>query len=436
MRRLAAGCFAALAALACATSLDLREARKALAAARPEPAPVLRDEPNPDLAAVEGLRAISGELRAIPLRWEPSHDRATAGYVVDRAPSPDGPFAYIATVADRYRTVCVDRGLDLAPKREAGRAGGSLGHAETYSYRVRPFDRSGRISSATPLIVSATTAAKPAPPTGVQAYSHLPRRVALRWVPAADPNVGGYIVYRSPSASGEFATLGRVEGRHQTVFLDNELPDLGVFYYRVASVDSSGAIGDPSDAEQAVTKPEPLPPTDLRISAQSVGANELIWAPNVETDLVGYRLVRQRAGEKEFQRVGAPGRDATRARDAGVGAGERVTYVLFAIDADGLRSAASDPLVVASLDYGLRAEPAPGGVRLRWDAAAQNGFEETKVLLASGLGDPKEIGRAASAEFLHRDAKPGAKLRYQLVGVRPDGSEAPPSRLVEVRVPE
>jgi fibronectin type 3 domain-containing protein len=411
-------------ALGCASSLDLGEMREKLAPRGPEPAPELRDEPNPKLARVEGARALSGELREIPLRWDASPEPDVAGYVVERAPSADGPFAYVATLTDRFQTVYVDQGRDLAPKRQRGVAGGGLAHSDTYYYRVRPFDRAGRLGSAPAAVVTGTTAAKPEPPQGVQAYSHLPKRVALRWRPAADPRVTGYVVSRSPSPSGAYAEIARIAGRHQTVFLDRELPDLGVFYYRVASIDAAGGVGDPSGAERAVTKGEPLPPTGLRVSAQTIGANTLGWEPNVEPDLRGYRLLRRRADAKDMELVAELPPDATSATDAAIAPGESVSYRLVAVDADGLRSGPSDPVTIAGLAYDARAVATDAGVQLSWNPAAQAGFRETRILRGS-----EEIGRSDRAAFLHAAGKRGD--RYQLVGVRPDGSESPPSKPIE-----
>ncbi len=423
----------ALALAGCASSLDLERVGKIFESSA-EPAPELSSEPNAKLAPVEGLEAVAGELRAIPLRWQPSRDRDVVGYVVERAPEASGPFSYVATVVDRFRTVYVDRGVDLAPKRQSGQAAGGLGHGETYYYRVRPLDGRGRRGSVEPLTVSAATAERPAPPAGLEAHSHLPRRVALRWDPSPDPNVASYVVSRSPSASGQYAELARIEGRYQSVFLDKELPDLGVFYYRVSSVDSTGAIGDPSGAIQAVTKAEPLPPTGLRVGAQTIGENELVWEPNVEADLGGYRLYRRRAAAKELELVKQLGPDETRVRDTAITPGERVAYLVYAFDVDGLRSASSDALTIQAVDYDFVAEPAQGGVELRWAASAQAGLASMRILQLSG--GEKEIARVAENHYLHAGAAPGAHVRYQLIGVRSDGSETVPSAVVEARFPD
>jgi fibronectin type 3 domain-containing protein len=419
-----AGLLALCAALGCATSLDLGEMRDKLAPSAAEARPELSRDPNTALAAVDGVRALSGELRAIPLRWDASREPEVGGYVVERSPNADGPFSYIATLGDRFRTVYVDEGRDLAPKRTLGLAGGGLAHSETYYYRVRAFDRGGRVAAAPATVVSGTTAAKPAPPSGVQAYSHLPRRVALRWLPASDPHVTGYVVSRSPSPSGEYSELARIEGRHQTVYVDRELPDLGVFYYRIASIDAVGGVGDPSGAERAVTKGEPLPPTGLRVAGQTIGANTLAWDANVEADLRGYRLLRKRAGADDPEVVAILGAGTTKATDRDVAPGKTIVYRLFAVDADDLESGPSDPVEIAGVAYDLGAEAASGGVRVSWNPAAQAGFRETRVLRN---GD--EVGRSTSANYL--DAGGDSGDRYALIGVRPDGSEAPRSKEVE-----
>jgi hypothetical protein len=160
------------------------------------------------------------------------------------------------------------------------------------------------------------------------------------------------------------------------------------------------------------------------VAEQAIGANTLRWEANVEPDLAGYRLIRRRAGAPDSERVADLPAGATSATDTAVRAGESVTYRLIAIDADGLRSGPSDPVEIAGIVYGLRAESTASGVRLSWSAAVQAGFRETRILRG---GD--EIGRATEPSFVHGDGEAGD--RYQLVGVRADGSEAPPSLVAE-----
>jgi fibronectin type 3 domain-containing protein len=421
-------------ALGCTAAFDLERVRGALAPP-PEPVPPpLVERPPAALPAVQGVRPVSGQLREIPLKWDPLLVGDVAGYTVERAVPGQGPFQRVATVLGRFVTSYTDKGRDLAAKHASAQGAGDLGDGNTYLYRVRAFDAGGHVAPEPSEPASATTAAAPARPTGFTVYSHLPRRVALTWDPVEDPTVTGYAVYRSPAAGGEFREVARLSGAYATTWVDENLGPLRVFYYRVAAVNAAGGEGHATPEARAVTKPEPLPPSGLAVASQRLGANVLRWEPNVEPDVAGYRLQRRREGADGWDRVATLGPEQTSADDAAVGAGERVAYRLRAFDADGLESDPSDPIVVTSVDFELRAEAEGGAVRLSWSRAVHAELAAVRVLREGTLGED-ELGRATEPLFVHAPVDPGSTQRYRIVGVRSDGSETPPSSVLEVEVP-
>ncbi len=403
--------------LGCAASLDLDLARRVLRPQRPPTLPALV-EAAADLPVPEGLRATGGELRAVPLQWDPLLTPSVGGYAVERALAPEGPFLRIGAVVGNASTAWVDDGADR--------------DGVTFFYRIRAFAPTGALAADPSPTVFATTASPPAPPTGFRAYSHQPRSVPLAWEPSLDPTVGGYVIERSPSARGPFAELSRLEGRHSTVYVDRGLGDLRVFYYRIASVNGAGGRGPISDAVRAVTKPDPLPPAGLRLAGQRLGANRIEWEPNVEPDIVAYRVFRVReAGRMLLAELPA---DLRSAEDPGVGADERAAYTVVAVDRDGLESKPATPLVVASVGYGLVATARPGGVSLTWDRREAEGFHGARILRHGALRTV-EVGFSADGTWLDRDAEAGGRYRYSVVLERPDGTRAPPSSAVEIRLP-
>jgi fibronectin type 3 domain-containing protein len=421
-------------AFGCSTLLDVERAREVFRGAEEPTVPILLESPALEMPAPEGLRAVSGELRAIPLKWDPVLTSDVGGYVIERAEGVDGSFMRIVALPGRFQTRYVDRGEDLAPKQGVQGGRSDLGDGVRYAYRVRTFDSSGRIAPAS-VPVSATTARPPTAPEGLRAYSLQPREVALTWRPVPDPTVAGYLVYRSPAKQGEYLVIARLDGRFTTTYVDRELGALRVFYYRIAAVNADGGVGTEASEVRAVTKPEPLPPIGLRVEKQRLGSNLLAWDPNVEKDIAGYRLLRMREGSSSEETVVALEPGATSAEDRAIGAGERLSYSVVVFDRDGLESESSDPIEVESVDYGLSAAPRDGAIHLHWSPGVQEGFAAARVLRKGIFGDD-EIARVPSEGFVDRDVKPGHRYRYLVILVREDGSEAPPSTVVEATVPE
>jgi fibronectin type 3 domain-containing protein len=408
-----------VAACACAASLDLDRARRVLRPARP-PAPPPLVEARAELPVPEGLRAASGELRAVPLQWDPLLTPRVAGYAIERAVAEAGPFVRIGAVAGNAATAFLDAG--------AGRDGVTL------FYRLRAFAPNGALAARASAVVSATTAPPPAPPPTIRAYSHQPRSVPLIWEPSPDPTVDGYVVERSPTSRGPFERVAELAGRHSTVYVDRGLGDLRVLYYRVAARNRAGGLGPASEAIRAVTKPEPLPPAGLRLASQRLGANRLAWEPNVEPDLVAYRLWRIRGGRREL--LAELPASATSAEDAGVGADERVAYSTTAVDRSGLESRPAPPLEVASVGYALVARALPeGGVRLTWNPRREEGFRGGRVVRHGWLRN-RVLGESSEGVWTDADVQPGRRYRYSVALVRADGTLAPPASPVGIEIPK
>ncbi len=428
----------ALPALACAllgACASLPEPMQDLvrrpAASRGAPPELRADDSATGLPAPQGLRASSGELREIPLRWDPLLEDDVRGYALERAPEREGPFERIAVSDGLTATVHVDRGAPAQRGRRSRR--GTLEDGVTLFYRVRAFRRDGRLGSASE-VVAATTAPLPDAPEQLRAWSHRPREVPLAWEPSTASHVTGYVVERSPDAEGPFTEVARSDDRWQTTWVDRGLGDLRVFYYRVAAITEAGARGREAEPVRAVTKPEPLPPIGLRVKEQRLGENRLSWEPNVEADLTGYRLLRTREGADAPERLADVGAEAA-AVDADVGAGERVSYQLVAVDRDGLESALSTPVRVESEDYDLTATVREDGIQLAWKARPEEGYVRTRVMLDGWLSS-RELAVVTEPTFVHADARPGRSYRYRVVLETDEGAAAPASNPVEIRVPD
>lgn len=402
------------------------------------------------LPAPEGLRATSGELRSIPLKWEPLLVGQVGGYVLERSASRDGPFERLAVIPGRLQTRYVDRDtlpgtatmlestahIDVAaaPPAQDDALGSNRDDGTTWFYRTRAYQPDGALALSASPVVTGTTAPPPGPPDDLRAYSRQPRNVPLSWRTSEDPLVSGYRVERSPTARGPYQLLAQIDGRHQTTYVDRGLGDLRVFYYRVTAVNPAGGLGQPTPPVQAVTKPEPLPPVALKAVEKRLGRNVLAWEPNVEPDIVRYRVIRTREdGESEI--VAAVAQDSTQVTDDAVGAGERVVYTVEAVDRDGLVSETADPIDVESESYGLSAHPKADGIHLEWNPRGDEGFHGANVSRI-GVLRSTQLGFSSDGRFVDSDVEAGESYRYSVLLERDGETPAPRSQTLEVRVPD
>jgi fibronectin type 3 domain-containing protein len=384
--------------------------------------PPLVEQPASDLPPPGGLRAHSGAFRRIPLQWDPMLDLEVGGYLVEVADAADGFFAPLVPVWGRGHLAIV-AGEPLAP----------LGDGETRYFRLRAFAPDGRLSPQASTVVVATTAPLPDAPIGLRAYSRQPREVPLAWRVSEDASVEGYRLERSPGKDGPWQVVAELTDRYQTSFVDEGLGDLRVFYYRVAARNAGGAVGPESQPVRAVTKPKPLPPLDLRLERQGLGVNQLGWEPNVEPDILEYRLYRE---EPEGQQlIASAPREQQRIVDTTVRAGEPAVYTLVAVDRTGLTSRSSNVVRADGVGYGLEVTPRPDGVQLEWDPRSDEDFVRARIERA-GWFAVEIMGVTGEGVFVDRDVEPGDRFYYRVILERADGSEAPPSQALEVTVPE
>ena len=380
-----------------------------------------------DLLPPENLRITSNADRQISLAWEPVLVGDVAGYAILRGSGSgsggEGPFHRVGITTSRFGTVFTD----------LGDKPGSLGDGQTYSYRVHPYDRQGRVSRSHAAL-TATTEPRPAIPESLQVYSNLPRKAVLSWKPSEQRAVSGYGVYRCPTMAGPWERVAFAEGRLNSVYEDTIPGDLRVMYYRISAVNRFGGESEMTEAPiRAVTKAEPLPPTGLKADARRLGRVALEWAQNVEPDVRSYEVWRSERGGAEFgpeARIATIDAPKTEYADAGVGCGETVRYRLRALDADALESFYSEPLEVTAPDLSLALQRTAEGLVLRWDPVRGKRFASARVSQLRSVLPDKELANVSGvSEVTLPDLAPGTQLEIALVGPADGGSAAPACRI-------
>ena len=390
---------------------------------------MLSEAPPARIGAVEGLRTLSGELRAIPLRWDPLLAGDVGGYAVERATAADGPYQRIAIVMGRFQTATTDRGADLGAKLNARETAGDLGDGNTYYYRVRPFDSRGHLGAqVAPLAVRHHRRA-PRPADGLPRLQPAPApgRALLRAV--GRPDRGRLRDLAQPERERNLPA-GREARRALRHHLGRPRASATCACSTTACRRRTprAARAIPTAAARAVTKPEPLPPVGVHLAERSLGRNVVAWERNVERDLAGYRVLRRRENAERDELVAEVSAETFRVSDDAVGASEKLAYLVLAFDRDGLESETSEPVEDESVGYGLSAEVEGDTVTLRWDEQVQQELASVRVLVGGAFGEA-ELARAGLRQLRPpRRRAPAARSTTASSACAPTGTWRRPRR--------
>ncbi len=240
--------------------------------------------------------SIKAGLRSATLSWREPAGRVYR-YRIERAESPDGPYAWIADVSPDKLTYTDG----LTPEAR-------LKDSSPYFYRMSTiFDKFGLMSEPTPP-VKTTTAPPPVPPASVKVLATRSRAVTVSWQPSVSEGVTLYRVERTLAATPvAFDKIGDVR---ETTFIDggtadSALKDSTKYLYRIISVNRVGSESEASTPVEVQTLPPPLPPRKPTGASNEVRCVPVSWEVSPETDVIRYDIYRARAAEGPFQKIGS-----------------------------------------------------------------------------------------------------------------------------------
>lgn len=307
-------------------------------------------------AVPTGLAATSGD-GAVSLGWTANRETDLSSYRVLRGGTA------VATVA--------------APGtswRDTGLTNGTA-----YQYALQAVDTHGNASAASSPAVSATPAdtTPPAVPTGLAAVRG-DGQVVLTWTAGAEADLDGYDLFRD-----RVRVQGAVLGAGATTFTDTGLTNDVTYTYALRARDRDGNTSASSAGVSAT--PTDLTPPAVPARPSAVAGDTVVslsWAPNSETDLASYQVLRDGTA------IATVTKPTTTYDDRSVTNGTTYAYTLKALDTHGNASAATTPAVSATphdltppaVPTGLSATRGDGQVVLSWTAGSEPDLALYRVL--------------------------------------------------------
>ena len=366
-----------------------------------------------------GLMAKSDVIREIPLSWIPNPEPEVKGYRVYRSSSKDGPYSLIGKVGGRDKTSFVDS-KGLRDKTE-------------YHYQITAINVADVEGDPTAPI-SATTRGIPLPPQGLKAQGGMVKSILIEWNHPPDPEVRGYIIYRSQSPEGTFVEIQKMRGRDKSSFLDRaplkkRLTDGTTYYYRMRSYNKVDVLSEESEIVFAQTKKVPQAPLGLRALGGQARRISLSWNTNPEKDIKRYVIYRGDEAGKRYEKITAELGDKTDFIDTKLAHGTTYYYRMRAIDVDGLESELSDTVsattkALPESPKGIKAEGGRGKVTISWEAHPEADIRRYHIYKKIALGF-KKSGSTQGLSYEDENLKDGKTYTYKITAVDKDGLESP-----------
>ncbi|MFA4829644.1 MAG: PEGA domain-containing protein [Thermodesulfovibrionales bacterium] len=229
-------------------------------------------------SAVAGVITEGNYAAKITLRWAPNREPEVKGYRIYRSPKIDGIYQRAGEIDGRDNTSFEDTE--------------DMKEGISFYYTVAAFNMMGTDGIKSEPVLGKTKSGV-LPPENVRVEAVKINQVHLRWsISRQDPDIEGYIIFRSETEVGQFKEAGRVD-RETDSYIDKEDIRPGkIYFYRLAGKSKHGSTGPLSRAVIASIKQRPKAPTGLKGEAVQ-GKVLLRWEANKEPDIKGYNVYRK-----------------------------------------------------------------------------------------------------------------------------------------------
>jgi len=376
-------------------------------------------------AAPAGLAATAASASKIGLTWSAS---ASGGlpvqyYKVLRGSSASNP-SDLSQVASVGQTSYTDT---------------SVNPAATYYYAVEAADTGADLSPMS-AIVSATTPARPAAPTGLVATPASTSRIGLTWSAASGGlPIQNYRVYRGTASSN----LIQVAVVPQTQYWDTTVTAAATYYYGVQAADTAGDLSPTSAIVTAAVPSAPSAPAGLLATPVSTTKIGLIWSAAASGGLpIQYYRVFRGATAANLSQVATVAQPAY--TDASGSPATKYYYAVQAADTGGDLSPMSatvsaTTLALPSAPANLTAAaPSRAQVVLGW-TAAQSGMPLAWYSIYRGSSPsslaPLKMVPASQSYTNDYTAMPNTTYYYGIRAQDIAGNLSPMSAIVSVATP-
>lgn len=382
------------------------------------------------LPRIEGLLTLPSATE-VGFEWTPIYSSQIEGYYLYRMEG--NSMKKIATLKDRYISHYVD--TNLRPNT-------------SYSYQISTYS-ADKHESALSMVASVTTTAlsvKNATLGSVDAVSFinaisgLPARIKIIWRPHSMENVESYIIERNEYKSTSWEEVGKVKGRLNAEYIDQDIKDNYVYRYRVKVKTFDGVVSKPSDTVEAHSKPLPKGITGVHASSDLPKKIILTWNASTTSDFAYYKVYRSPTSGIFYSFYGKTLN--TEFEDLISDNGKTYYYKVVAVDVDGLESKQEAPtkgMTLPTLNSPLvsSAKHDNSSIFITWNGD-ENAikYTVTKEFEMAGKTQKQSFTGIFESNFIDQDTVPGIEYKYKIIAIDKYGIASSPSDSVLITIPK
>ena len=370
-----------------------------------------------------------GELRRTRIILQPDPPYTYAAYQLLGSETADGVFTVRSPAVANDTAPIVLEDTDLLDGKK-------------YYYTVIGLTKSGLANIPAPPF-TVTTSGAPTPLAALQASGSNLRSIRLFWAPSQDPNVTGYVLYRSRTATGPFEKIADITDREQQSYIDygagkkytyGSLADDTQYFYTLRTRNRLDTESEATPVVSARTKGNPMPPTEIRAIERQPRKIPLFWAPGQDPDIRGYAILRSNTSSGPFAQIDfVRGRETQEYTDTGSWSTplkDDFTYFYRLRSVNVLDMSSVESETVSAV---TKAAPAPvrqlrttdnlfRAVSLQWQANPENDIISYEIFRGETGDDLRRTATVAAPQTSYTDKglRDGSTYWYQLRAVDAD----------------
>lgn len=330
----------------------------------------------------------------------------------------------------------------------------SIANGKTYYYRIRGKTPFGEISPFSEVVSGKGEKKLAYVPHITTKYFLDDKTVLLEWdfLEEGNNHITGFELNRSDNVDGTYKTVVKnIPPEARKVKYDSLMP---TNYMTITALGKNGSKRTSFPAlVQPVDSIPPNKPKEFKGTVDSLGVVTLTWAPNMDKDILGYRVFRGNNKNEEYSQITVSPHQGTTYYDSVSvkSLNSRVYYQLIAVDQRFNMSEPSEILEIKKPDFIKPTQPVfksynikDGKVHLTWASSSSDDvlrhevYRKEKDSLDWKLvyTVSSEQLAVSSEQWIDKDVKEGQQYNYTLIAIDDSELESDPAPPLTVIVPK